>query len=80
MNGWIKLHRKMQQWIWWHDARTVQLFLYLLLNANAKEQEHKGTVVRRGERATGQDRTIPFGFDRRNRDNRNQQIYHYYHQ
>jgi len=49
MGGWIKIHRKIQQWTWWQQASTLQLLLYLLLNANNKEQEVKNIVVKRGQ-------------------------------
>ena len=33
-NSWIKLPRNFVNWSWYHDANMVQLYLYLLLNAN----------------------------------------------
>lgn len=52
MNGWIKIHRKIQQWTWWHHAHTLQVFLYLLLNANNKPTKYKGKSVERGQLLT----------------------------
>lgn len=57
MSGWIKIHRKIQQWTWWQQPQTMQLFIYLLLNANSKEKEYKGIAIRRGQLLTSR-RTI----------------------
>ena len=51
--GWIKLHRKIQDWQWYSDSNTFRLFIHLLLSANHKPQSWKGVVIGRGELATG---------------------------
>ncbi len=57
MNGWIKIHRKIQQWTWWRHPHTLQLFIYLLLNANNEQQQCGKIYVQRGELLTSR-RTI----------------------
>ncbi len=51
--GWIRLHRKIQDWEWYRDGNTFRLFIHLLLSANHKPQKWKGLVIGRGELATG---------------------------
>lgn len=51
--GWIKLHRKIQDWEWYRDGNTFRLFIHLLLSANRKPQSWKGIVIGRGDLATG---------------------------
>lgn len=41
MNGWIKIHRKLMSWEWYHNPRMVLVFLTLLLMANKVEDEDK---------------------------------------
>ncbi len=51
--GWIKLHRQMTQWEWYHDSETLHLFLHLLLTANREDGRWQGVEVRRGQRVAG---------------------------
>lgn len=51
-NSWIKLPRKFTQWRWYKDTNTVQLYIYLLLNANIKDVECRNTTIKRGELIT----------------------------
>ncbi len=53
MNGWIKLHRKFQEWEWYRDSRMVHLFIHLLIKANREPGEWKGIKVARGQLITG---------------------------
>lgn len=53
MSGWIKIHRKITQWEWYQDSKTLHLFIHLLLNANHKEKKWQGTVVKRGQLIVG---------------------------
>jgi len=53
MEGWIKIHRKILDWEWWCDSKTLKLFLYLLLKANHETKKWKGITVKRGEIITG---------------------------
>ena len=49
MEGWIKLHKKIQKWRWWDDAVTLKVFLYLLLNVNYSDKRWMGIIVKRGQ-------------------------------
>lgn len=49
-NGYIKLHRRMLDWEWYHDVNTKVVFLHLLLTANIKDEKWKGEEIKRGSR------------------------------
>ena len=49
MEGWISLHRKFLTWEWFDKAEMVQLFIWLLLNANYADKKWQGKVVKRGQ-------------------------------
>ena len=49
--GFIKLHRKMTSWEWYHDANTFRLFVHLLLTANYEPKAFEGRIIERGQRA-----------------------------
>ena len=49
--GFIKLHRKMTKWGWYHDANTFRLFVHLLLTANYEPRVFEGRIIERGQRA-----------------------------
>ena len=51
--GWIKLHRKLLDWEWYHDSKMVHLFLHLLFLANREPGRWKGVEVQRGQLLTG---------------------------
>ncbi|MDE5717816.1 MAG: hypothetical protein K2I53_09430 [Lachnospiraceae bacterium] len=46
--GFIKIHRKILEWGWYTDVNTKVLFIHMLLKANWKEGNFKGTKVPRG--------------------------------
>lgn len=45
----------LKSWQWFHKADTLQLFLYLLVNANTEDKYWQGTLIKRGQIVT----TIP---------------------
>lgn len=49
---WIKIDRNILHWRWFTDRNTLQVFLWLLLNANIKPNGFMGVTVKRGEVAT----------------------------
>lgn len=49
MAGWIKIHRKLQDWGWYSDSHMVHLFIHLLLEANHEDRNWKGQLVKRGQ-------------------------------
>lgn len=51
-NGYIKLHRKLTKWRWYHDANTIRVFLHLLLTANYERGSFEDRTVERGQRIT----------------------------
>lgn len=52
MEGWVTLHRKFLQWEWFDKPEMVQLFIWLLLNANYADKKWQGTVIKRGQLLT----------------------------
>ena len=48
-NSWIKLPRNFVNWSWYHDANMVQLYLYLLLNANVYDVKYNDITIKRSE-------------------------------
>ena len=53
MDGWIKLHRKLCEWEWYGDSKTLHLFIHLLLKANYKPSEWRGLSLAPGQLVTG---------------------------
>ena len=51
--GWVKIHRKLLEWEWYDDYKTFRLFIHLLLKANHKVKNYKGTKIGRGQVMTG---------------------------
>lgn len=49
MEGWVTLHRKFLQWEWFDKPEMVQLFIWLLLNANYTDKKWQGQVIKRGQ-------------------------------
>jgi hypothetical protein len=52
-NGWVKLHRKITEWEWWHDMPTFRLFMYLLLSVTHKTLRYAGLELPPGSIVTG---------------------------
>lgn len=52
IHGWFKIQRSIQTWTWWHDPKSVKLFIYLIANANVEPvkwgfvQIPRGSLVR----------------------------------
>lgn len=53
---WIKLNRNILEWRWFKDRSALQVFLYLLLSANTKDNEYKTITIHRGEVVRTQER------------------------
>ena len=53
MEGFIRLHRSLMSWEWYRDENTMRLFIHCLLQANIKESNHKGRVIKRGSFVSG---------------------------
>ena len=52
MTGWIKVHRKIEQWEWYTDANTFRLFFHLVLKANHADKKWRGIIIKRGQIVT----------------------------
>ena len=53
MDGWIKLHRKLCEWEWYKDTKTLHLFIHLLLRVNYKPSKWRGIDLAPGQLITG---------------------------
>lgn len=53
--GFLKIYRKLLDWEWFQDAKTLQVFMYFLLNANYVDKTWKGILIKRGQLLTGRD-------------------------
>ena len=51
-NSWLRLYRRLLQWEWFTDSKTLHVFIYLLLAANFKDGYTKGQKVKRGQVVT----------------------------
>ena len=52
MDGWIKLHRKITEWEWYHDVKVSRVFLHLLLCACFKPCRFAGHTLKAGQYVT----------------------------
>lgn len=52
MQGWIKIHRKFQNWEWRDSPKHVAVFLDLLLEANHKDKKYRGKLIKAGSLTT----------------------------
>lgn len=50
--SYIRIDRNIIHWKWWHDHNTLIVFLYLLIQANIKDNGFSGQIVHRGEVVT----------------------------
>ena len=65
LNGFIKLHRKLVAWGWYQDYVVKDVFLHLLLTANFRDTEWKGTTLKKGQLIIGTKRLAEdLGFTR----------------
>jgi len=53
---WIKLYINLLDWPWFHQASTLQLFLYLLLSCNKVEKNWQDITIKRGQIVTSLDK------------------------
>lgn len=47
--GWIKIHRKIQEWGWAKDPKTGWLFIHLLIGCSHKDCVYQGIPLKRGQ-------------------------------
>lgn len=52
-NGFITLHRKIIEWEWYSDSKSIHLFIHLLLLANHTDKRWQGISIKRGQLVTG---------------------------
>lgn len=53
MSGFIKLHRKINRWRWRSNKAVYNVFLYLLTEANYKDEAWEDIIIKRGQLVTG---------------------------
>ena len=47
-NTWIKLHRNIIDWEWFHDRNCLMLLIYLNCRVNIEDKKWQGIVIKRG--------------------------------
>lgn len=47
--GFIKLSRNFVNWEWFTNAKTTQVYVFLLLAANPKPDRWRGNVIQKGQ-------------------------------
>lgn len=55
MEGWVKFHRKIEDWEWYTDANTFRVFFHLVMKANHKDKKWQGIEIKRGQVLTSAD-------------------------
>jgi hypothetical protein len=56
MSGYFLLHKKIINWEWFSDPKSVALWIYILANTNYTESEYRGHIIKRGQAAIGRKR------------------------
>jgi hypothetical protein len=56
MSGWIKVHRKIQEWEWYTDSKSVHLFIHILIKANHVARKWRGIDIMPGQFITSRDK------------------------
>lgn len=54
--GWIKLHRRLQDWEWYDDHNATRLLIHLLITVNHKPKKWKGITIQPGQIITSWDK------------------------
>lgn len=49
LNGYVKMYRKILDWEWFKDAKTLQLFVCLLALSSFKDSKWQGKEIKKGE-------------------------------
>lgn len=49
MQGYIKLHRQIENWDWYQDSKMVHIFIHLLTHANHVEKTWRGIKIMPGQ-------------------------------
>lgn len=50
--GFVKIHRSLLSWEWYHNKNTCRLFLHLILTVNYEDKKWQGKIIKRGQRVT----------------------------
>lgn len=51
-SGFYALKRTIQEWGWYHDPKVFTLFMHLLIDANFKDTDREGRIIKRGQLVT----------------------------
>lgn len=54
-HGWVRDHRSILDWEWYHDIPVFRLFHYIRLVANYEDAWWKGILVKRGQLITSRE-------------------------
>lgn len=51
-NTWFKVYRKILDWDWFLNSRTLHVFIFLLARANIRTSSMSGRIIKRGQVVT----------------------------
>lgn len=51
-SAWFKTYYKILDWGWFQDAKTLQVFIYLIARASIEDTEFMGVPIKRGQTVT----------------------------
>jgi hypothetical protein len=51
--GYFLLHRKITEWEWFDDPKSVSLWIYILAKTNFEESVYRGQTIKRGQAVFG---------------------------
>lgn len=51
-SSWFKVYRKILNWEWFKDSKTLHVFIYLLSRANVNSGRFQGKTIKRGQIVT----------------------------
>lgn len=52
MDGWIKIHRQLEDWEWYKNIPVKTLFIHCLIKANHKDNKWQGIIIKKGSFVT----------------------------
>lgn len=52
VSGFVAVKRNIREWGWYHDPKVFTLFMHLLIDANYKDTEWEGRIIKRGQLVT----------------------------
>jgi hypothetical protein len=48
--GFVKIHRELTSWEWYHDLPVTRLLVHLILTSTHKDKKYLGVLLKAGQR------------------------------